>query len=54
MCGSTHKVAKCPINADTTSPKVVISGAGKDTDGERMMLLERISLLNRIKYSPTL
>ena len=31
----------------------VVSGAGKDADGERMTLLEHISLLNHIKYSPT-
>ena len=53
MCGGTHKVAKCPIKSDTTSPEVVISGAGEDADGERMTLLECISLLDHIKYSPT-
>ena len=52
-CGGTHKVAKCPINSDTTSPEVVISGASKDADGERMTPLERISLLDCIEYSPT-
>ena len=52
-CGGTHKVTRCPINTDTTSPEVVTSGAGKDTNGERMTLLECIALLDCIKYSPT-
>ena len=52
-CGGTHKVAKCPINSDTTSLEVVVSGAGEDADGERMTLLEHISLLDHIEYSPT-
>ena len=52
-CGGTHKVTKCPTKSDTSSPEVVISGAGEDTNWERMTLLEHISLLEHIEYSPT-
>ena len=45
-CGGTHKVVKCPIKTDTTSPEVVTSGASKGADGERMTLLECIALLD--------
>ena len=52
-CGGTHKVTKCPINSDTTSPEVVVSGAGKDAGGEKKTLLECIALLSCIEYLPT-
>ena len=53
MCGGTHKAAKCPTNSNTTSLEAVTQGVTEDADGERMMLLEHISLLDRIEYSPT-
>ena len=65
MCGGTHKVAHCPTKVETASPevatvgdetashKVVTTRASKDADTGRMTLLERIALLNHIKYLPT-
>ena len=52
-CGGAHKIAKCPIKSETTPLEVVTRGAGEDADGERMTLLERISLLDCIEYLPT-
>ena len=39
--------------SDTASPDVVTTGVSEDTDGDWMMLLECIALLDCIKYSPT-
>ena len=53
ICGGTHKPAKCPAKARTASPKVVAQVYGKVVECEEMSLLERILLLNHIKYSPS-
>ena len=49
-CGGTHKVAKCPIN---TTPEAVTTGTSEDTGTGKMTLLEHITLLNCIEYSPS-
>ena len=53
ICGGTHKPAKCPVRAHTTSPKVVTPVFGEVVQHEEMLLLEHVSLLNRIEYSPS-
>ena len=50
--GGTHKLAKCPVKVCTTSPEAVAQVYGEVGQCEEMSLLERISLLNHIKYSP--
>ena len=52
-CGGTHKPAKCPVKARTASPEAVAQVFGEVVQGEEMSLLERISLLDRIEYSPS-
>ena len=51
-CGGTHKTAKCTVKACTASPEVVASVFGEVVQREEMLLLERVSLLDRIEYSP--
>ena len=53
ICGGTHKPAKCPMKAHTTSPEVVTLVYGTVVQCKEMSLLERISLLNCIEYSPS-
>ena len=53
ICGGTHKPAKCPVKARTASPKAVAQVFGEVVQREEMSLLERILLLDRIKYSPS-
>ena len=53
ICGGTHKPAKCPTKACTASPEVVTPVYGKVVQCEEMLLLERISLLDHIEYSPS-
>ena len=53
ICGGTHKPAKFPVRAHTTSPKVVTQVFGKVVQHEEMLLLEHIVLLDHIKYSPS-
>ena len=52
-CGGTHKTAKCPIKVRTTSPKAVALAFSEVVQHEEMSLLEHISLLDHIKYSPS-
>ena len=52
ICGGTHKPTKCPVKACTASPKVVAQVYGKVVQGEEMLLLKHILLLDHIKYSP--
>ena len=52
ICGGTHKPAKCPAKACTASPEAVAPGFGEVVQREEMSLLEHISLLNCIEYSP--
>ena len=37
-CSGTHKLAKCPLNMDTT-PEATTTGASKGTSGKKMTLL---------------
>ena len=52
-CGGTHKTAKCPAKAHTASPKVVAQVFGEVVQHKEMSLLEHISLLDWIEYSPS-
>ena len=51
-CGGAHKTTKCPIKAHTTTPEAVAPVFGEVVQQEETSLLERISLLNCIEYSP--
>ena len=53
ICGGTHKPAKCPAKARTTSSEAVAQVFGKVVQCEEMSLLECIALLNHIEYSPS-
>ena len=53
ICGGTHKPAKCPVKARTASPEAVAQVYGEVVQHEEMSLLERISLLDCIEYSPS-
>ena len=52
ICGGTHKPAKCPVKACTASPEAVAQVFGEVVQCKEMLLLEHISLLDRIEYSP--
>ena len=53
ICGGTHKPTKCPVKAHTTFPEAVAQVFGEVVQCKEMSLLERISLLDCIKYSPS-
>ena len=53
ICGGTHKPATCPVKARTASPEAVAQVYGKVVQRKEMSLLEPISLLDCIEYSPS-
>ena len=52
-CVGTHEPTKCPTKARTASCEAVAQVFGEVVQWEGMSLLERISLLDHIKYSPS-
>ena len=53
ICGGAHKPANCPVKACTASPEAVTQVFGEVVECEEMLLLECITLLDHIKYSPS-